>query len=165
MKVTSSGIVNGYWADRFGKFGSQKNANGKATRSIPFSITEAPENTVSFAVVLDDMDSIPVCGFCWIHWILCNLTTTEVEENSSLQHPDFIQGCTSFHSVAGDESREQASNYGGMAPPDQDHEYTLTVYALDCTLDLQPGFYLNEMKHAMSGHVLSHASVRAQYRA
>lgn len=165
MKVTSSGITGGYWDDRFGKFGSQKNEYGKATRSVPFSISDAPEGTVSFAAVLDDMDSIPVCGFCWIHWTLCNLTATDVAENASVNTSAFTQGCTSFHSVASEESIESASNYGGMAPPDKDHEYTLTVYALDCTLDLKPGFYLNELKHAMRGHVLTHASVRASYRA
>ena len=52
-----------------------------------------------------------------------------------------------------------------MAPPDADHEYTLTVYALDCTLELEEGFYLNEMLRAMRGHVLAHARVSAMYRA
>ena len=165
MKITSSGISGGYWDDRFGKHGMQLSASGKNTRSVPFSITDAPSGTKSFAVVLDDPDAIPVCGFCWIHWTLCNLTATEVEENASATAPSFVQGCTSFHSAASDETREQASCYGGMAPPDADHEYTLTVYALDCTLDLQEGFYLNEMKHAMRGHILSHASVSAKYRA
>ena len=74
MKVTSTGIRNGYWDDRFGKFSSDRAADGKPVRSVPFSITDAPENTVSFAVVLDDPDAIPVCGFTWIHWTICNLT-------------------------------------------------------------------------------------------
>ena len=165
MKVTSTGIRNGYWDDRFGKFSSDRAADGKPVRSVPFSITDVPENTVSFAVVLDDPDAIPVCGFTWIHWTICNLTDTEVPEDISRNNPDFIQGCTSEHSVASHETREEASCYGGMAPPDQDHEYDLTVYALDCKLDLQPGFYLNEMIHAMRGHVLDHARVSAMYRA
>lgn len=165
MKVTSTGIENGFWADRFGKFGTQKNSHGKATRSVPFSVSDAPEGTKSFAVIMDDIDAIPVCGFNWIHWVLCDLTGTEVAEDASAGSPDFVQGCTSFHGGLGDESIEEASCYGGMAPPDKEHDYTLTVYALDCKLGLKQGFYLNELKKAMRGHVLSHCSVTAAYRA
>lgn len=165
MKVTSTGIVGGYWDDRFGKYGSDLSATGKNVRSIPFTISDAPAGTVCYAAVLDDIDAIPVCGFNWIHWTLCNLTQTEVTEDASRSTPDFVQGTTSFCSAAGDETRAQASCYGGMAPPDADHEYMLTVYALDRTLDLAPGFYLSEMLHAMRGHVLAHARVSAMYRA
>ena len=31
--------------------------------------------------------------------------------------------------------------YMGPYPPDKDHVYTLTVYALDCELPLENGFY------------------------
>ena len=104
MKVTSTGIANGYWEDRFGKFGTELSAEGTPLRSIPFKIEDAPEGTVSFAVVLDDVDAIPVCGFTWIHWALCDLTVTELPEDASRHDPSLIQGCTSFHSVASDES-------------------------------------------------------------
>lgn len=43
----------------------------------------------------------------------------------------------------------------GPYPPDKDHIYTLTVYALDCELPLANGFYMNELLHAMEGHVLA----------
>lgn len=165
MKVTSTAITDGYWENRFGKYGTDLSSSGKNVRSVPFTISDAPAGTVSYAVVLDDPDSIPVCGFTWIHWTLCNLTQTQVAEDASRHAPDFIQGTTSFHSVASAETLEEASCYGGMAPPDADHEYNLTVYALDCKLDLAPGFYLNEMMHAMHGHVLTHARVSAKYRA
>jgi hypothetical protein len=164
MNITSAGIENGYWADRFGKHGSQFNAHGTNNRSVPFSISDAPAGTKSFAVVLDDWDAVPVCGFCWIHWTLCNLTETEVPENASISAPAFLQGCTSQHSAASSETREEASFYGGMAPPDAEHEYGLTVYALDCMLDLEPGFYLNELRRAMRGHILSHKTIFAKYR-
>lgn len=165
MKVTSTGIANGYWEDRFGKFGTELSAEGTPLRSIPFKIEDAPEGTVSFAVVLDDVDAIPVCGFTWIHWALCDLTVTELPEDASRHDPSLIQGCTSFHSVASDESIEEASRYGGMAPPDKEHQYDLSVYALDCKLNLKPSFYLNELIHGLRGHVLSHTRLSAMYRA
>lgn len=165
MKLTSKGIENGYWADRFGKHGDRADMAGdKNIRSVPFTIEDAPAGTVSFAAVLDDKDSIPVCGFAWIHWTLCNLTSSDVAENASQNHPDFVQGTTSFCSCASDETREQASCYGGMAPPDKDHEYDLQVYALDCMLDLEDGFYLGDLLRAMRGHVLAHRKISAWYR-
>ena len=51
-----------------------------------------------------------------------------------------------------------------MTPPNRDHTYTLKVFALDTTLDLQPGFYLNQMTAAMRGHILDSAILEAQYR-
>ena len=165
MKVTSSAIINGYWNDRFGKYGTDLSDKGKNIRSIPFEIHDAPDGTVSFAAVLDDKDAIPVSGFCWIHWTLCNLTDTQVAEDASRNHPDFVQGTTSFCSAVGDETRMEASCYGGMAPPNADHEYDLNVYALDCTLDLKDGFYLGDLLRAMRGHVLSHKRLSAMYRA
>lgn len=164
MKVTSSGIVNGYFKDKYGKYGSQKNKHGKATCSIPFTIEDAPDGTKSFAAVLYDMDDVPVSGFPWIHWTLCNLTDTTVKENASLNHPDFIQGSSTFHSIACDETLEEGSCYGGMAPEGGDHEYTLIVYALDCMLNLEKGFFLNHLLYAMEGHILEKAVLKANYR-
>ena len=165
MKVTSTAITNGYWDDRFGKYGTDFSPKDKNIRSIPFTIHDAPKETVSFAAILDDKDAIPVSGFCWIHWTLCNLTQTDVMEDASRNHPDFIQGTTSFCSAISDETREESSCYGGMAPPNEDHEYDLTVYALDCKLDLEDGFYLGDLLRAMRGHILSHARLSAMYRA
>ena len=40
-----------------------------------------------------------------------------------------------------------------MAPPDKPHTYTIHVFALDTALPLERGFYMNELYHAMDGHV------------
>lgn len=165
MYITSAGLSGGKFAGKYGKNGGEKNAKGKATCSIPFAIHQAPDKTVSFALLFEDKDAIPVCGFSWIHWTLCNLKETELLENASAAGGDFIQGCTSFCSVAGNESRQEATGYGGMAPPDAPHLYELHIYALDCTLDLEEGFYYNQMAHAMRGHILAHATLSGLYDA
>ena len=67
MKVTSTGLIDGKFADRFGKRGTQFSKNGMSTYSIPLTIEDAPENTKSFAIIMEDKDAIPVCGFSWIH--------------------------------------------------------------------------------------------------
>ena len=50
-----------------------------------------------------------------------------------------------------------------MSPPDTDHLYEIHVYALDCLLDLKPGFYLNELHKAMDGHLLDCFTLKGTY--
>ena len=85
MKVYSSGIDdNGYWRDIYGKRGQQFGKDGMPTYSIPLEIVDAPAGTRSFAIVLEDKDAVPVCGFVWIHWLVANLTKSSLAENESL---------------------------------------------------------------------------------
>ncbi|MEG0461978.1 YbhB/YbcL family Raf kinase inhibitor-like protein [Gordonibacter sp.] len=165
MKITSSGIVDGYFADEYGKRGTQFNENGVPTYSIPFSVTDAPEGAVSYAIVLEDKDAYPVSGgFVWIHWLAANITRTEIAANESQAATDFVQGANSWTSMqGGQQSTELSSFYGGMCPPDAPHLYELQVYALDATLDLGNGFLLNELYHAMDGHVLAHETLKGYY--
>ncbi|MFR3372402.1 MAG: YbhB/YbcL family Raf kinase inhibitor-like protein, partial [Clostridioides difficile] len=95
MKVTSTGIVNGVIEDKYGKRGTQFNEGGMPTYSLPLKFEDAPKNTVSFAVFLEDKDSVPVCGFAWIHWLAVNITKDELNENESVTATDFVQGTTS----------------------------------------------------------------------
>lgn len=163
MKVISSAIVNGAFEDKYGKRGSQFSPNGMPTYSIPFEISDAPFGTKSFAVVLEDKDAITASGFVWIHWLIANLERTSVAENESQSAVDFVQGANSWASVLGNFSIEEASAYGGMAPPNCLHRYELIVYALDCKLDLPKGFRFNDLHFAMQGHILDQAVVMGTY--
>ena len=148
MKVSSSGIVDGIILDKYGKRGEQFNTAGMATYSIPIKIENAPEETVSYAIVLDDKDSVPVCGFVWIHWLVADLVRNELGENESISPSGFVQGATSWY---------------GMAPPNSPHTYEIHVYALDTKLGLKTGFFLNELYKAMDGHVLDYATLKGTY--
>ena len=165
MIVTSKGIINGQIEDKYGKRGTQFNENGMPTFSLPFSIEGAPQNTVSYAIVLEDKDAIPVSGgFVWIHWIAANIKRTEVLENESQSASDFIQGANSWTSMqGGQQSRELSSFYGGMAPPNAPHLYELHVFALDTTLDLETGFYMNDLYKKMDGHILDQYTLKGLY--
>lgn len=162
MKVTSKAIVDGVIPDKYGCKGDIF-VNGMPGLSLPFDIEGAPEGTQSYAVILDDYDAVPVCGFNWLHWTISDLRRTSVAEGESHNGPDFTEGCNSWHSVASENTVEQATGYGGPAPPDKEHRYTLKVYALDTVLDLKPGFRLNELYFAMQGHVLAHAKLIGRY--
>jgi len=163
MKLSSSGIIDGIIQDKYGKRGTQFNKAKMATYSIPLKIEEAPEKTVSYVVVLDDKDSVPVCGFVWIHWLVADLTRNELKENESISATDFVQGATSWYARGGGLSALESSLYGGMAPPNEPHTYEIHVYALDTKLNLKPGFFLNELYKAMDGHILDTATLKGIY--
>ena len=118
---------------------------------------------MSNAFILDDYDAVPVCGFNWIHGLGCDLMKTSVREGESRHTTAFTEGCNSWHSIADKLTVDQATGYGGMAPPDKTHRYTLKVYALDAELMLQRGFMLNNLYFSMRGHVLAHAEVMGLY--
>ncbi len=163
MKVSSSGIVDGIILDKYGKRGEQFNTAGMATYSIPIKIENAPKETVSYAIVLDDKDSVPVCGFVWIHWLVADLVRNELGENESISPSGFVQGATSWYGRGGGLSAVESSVYGGMAPPNSPHTYEIHVYALDTKLGLKTGFFLNELYKAMDGHVLDYATLKGTY--
>lgn len=165
MIVTSTGIKNGYFEDRYGKRGTQFNENGIPTCSIPFRVENAPENIVSLAVIMDDKDAYPVTGgFAWIHWLAANITRFDVKENESQTATDFLQGMNSWPSMqGGQQSKELSCYYGGMTPPDKAHIYELHVFALDSMLNLKQGFLLNELFREMEGHILEQATLKGVY--
>ncbi len=164
MKVSSHGIINGIIDPKYGKHGTHFNINGMSTYSLPLEITEAPKGTISYAIVIEDKDAFPICGFSWIHWTVANLTKTRLEENESQNAEDFLQGVNSWISpLRNSQSKELSSHYCGMGPPDKPHVYEIHVYALDCLLELENGFMYNELYKKMEGHILETCTIKGEY--
>jgi len=163
MKVTSTGIINGIIEDKYGKRGTQFNEANIPTYSLPVNIQNPPKGTISYALILEDKDAIPVCGFSWIHWLAANITKVEIKENESILKKDFIQGVNSWFGVACNMEKEITSAYGGMTPPDRTHTYELHVFALDDKLNLREGFCINDLNKAMKGHILEQSTLRGCY--
>lgn len=152
MKISSTGIINGKILDEYGKRGKQQKF-GMPTLSLPIKIENAPKNTKSFAIIFDDPDSVKVCGKIWIHWLVANLTKTEIKENASLETFDFIQGKNTWNDNC----------YGGPCPPDRPHNYRFRVYALSSMLDLRGDFSLEQLETAMNGKILETAELYGIY--
>jgi len=166
MTVTSPGIVAGVIDLKYGKHGTHF-LKGMPDYSLPIEIHNAPSGTKSFALFMEDKDAIPVARFSWIHWVVANLTAPKLEENASAQpNGRFAQGVNSWASPLLGSSKltdAEASRYGGMAPPDKAHVYELHVYALDTKLDLEDGFFANELFKASKDHVLAECSLFGSY--
>lgn len=170
MQLYSKNIVNGHIDDQFGKHGTQFLKGKKPNRSFHLGWKNLPVNTKSLAIVFIDHDAIPVCGFSWIHWTVANIdpSLNELPENASVEMK-LLEGVTSWASgIAPEEwrlDREDAIGFGGCAPPDQPHRYTIELYALDTKLNLARGFFLNELLKAMDNHILDKAVLHGLYRA
>lgn len=162
MQVESGGFRDGRIADEYGSKGTEFGAGGMPALSFPVKITGAPPGTASFAVVFDDPDSVPVCGFKWVHWLVAGLREPYLEEDASRNNGEIVQGANSWEGRGTD--RAGASAYGGPAPPDGEHTYVLTVLALDFEPVLRNGFrYEDLMKVVGSGHTLAKASIKGTY--
>ncbi len=169
MKIYSNNIKQGYVDDAMGKRGHQFIHGKKPSRSFHLAWEDLPTGTVSLALIMTDEDAIPVCGFTWIHWTVANMDPAlkSLPENAS-QEMDLLQGVTSWSSgiISADWRlhKEDDIGFGGCAPPDCDHRYTIELYALDKKLNLQRGFYKNELVWAMQGRILDKATLYGIYK-
>jgi Raf kinase inhibitor-like YbhB/YbcL family protein len=116
----------------------------------------APENTRSFALIMDDPDAP---GRTWVHWVVYNLPG----DTAGLP-----QGVASDNDLPGDAMQGRNSwrrnDYGGPCPPSGTHRYFFKLYALDTSLDLDPGASKEDVLGAMEGHVLAEGHLMGTYR-
>lgn len=162
MQVICPVLEQGVLPDRFGKHGSEW-FHGMPSRSFPLAIIDQPKAATSFSFIFDDPDSVAVCGFTWIHWMVANLAQTALDEDASQNDASLTQGMNSWGDADQKKSRRTASCYGGPAPPDRMHSYRLRLWALDCMVPLASGFTADELMHAMEGHIVAQAQLRARY--
>jgi len=150
MTVSCPGAVGGILDDRYGKRGEMR--SGVPVLSPPLVIENAPAGTAFFALVMKDPDSVPLCGYAWVHWLAADIPEADIPEDAS-RTIGFVQGVNDFGAVG----------YGGPTPPDRAHTYLITVWALDGALGLQEGFSEGDLIAAMEGHILAEASLEAVY--
>ncbi len=170
MKVTVPLTESGVLADRFSKYATGDDVyEGRPVRSFPITLRDLPAGTRTIALTLVDDDAIPVAGFSWIHWTAANIpaTWTTIPEDASRESTGaFLQGKNSNASrYVGCDDSAVYQRYTGPRPPDKVHHYTLKVYAVDTKLALTEGFYMNELGHALAGHVLAEVTVDLPSRA
>ncbi len=158
------------------KFGGNAEAefldHGLPKRSPKISWEKVP-GAKSYALEIVDYDASAVMGKPFIHWVVGNITSTELLENASKEDKDITQGINSltegYWRSSLSPEQKQASNlansdYIGPMPPDRDHHYLIQVYALDVAhLDLKPPFFINHLHDAMRGHILGFGRVEFKY--
>ena len=120
----------------------------------PLNCQDIPNNAVSLAIIVDDPDAKKVPkkiggeGKIWVHWTIWNLDYEHEAHWFSLGEswslPNAVQGTTSF----------QRTGYDGPAPPDKEHTYRFSIYALDTKLSLDSKATKTDLIKAMKGHTI-----------
>lgn len=138
----------------------------KYTRSVDnpsspgLAWTNAPQETVSFALIFHDPDSpIQKSSEDTLHWLAFNIPGSARKLNEAIpanpQLPDgTIQGKT--NSGVGYKGPGAAAN-GPF------HHYILELFALDAKLDLGPDATRGDLLKAMDGHVLAKGVIVGRY--
>ncbi|MGL4819978.1 MAG: YbhB/YbcL family Raf kinase inhibitor-like protein, partial [Bacilli bacterium] len=174
--VSSHGLTNGRWDAMFGAASKQK-IGPMPTISIPLKWTNAPKETVCFAITVIDYDAIPVLGMPWVHWLVTNIpkNISHLPPNASTTQKDqLLQGKNSFSNdyilplkelETFQVPRKDAIQFGGFVPVGFPHRYTVTVYALNQRSMLSHGFMLNELMAEIAEHVVSSGTLSGIYDA
>lgn len=168
MKINVT-LENGLIPDKYAKHAPMLyRTNDMPTVNFPVIIHDIPEGTKSLSVSLIDYDAVPVTGFPWIHWLAANLPVDDIPENLRATHKGISGTNSTWHMVKkANEPANPVINqaYIGPMPPDKTHNYTFSVFALDTTLDIEDGFFLNELRTKSNGHVLARAILELPARA
>ena len=116
----------------------------------PIDIIGAPENTVSFVLIIDDPD---VPRIDWVHWIVFNIPAKQkrIEENSIPTGAKL--GINDMKML----------KYHGPCPPYGVHRYFFKIYALNNFLELEQGAKKQDIEKAMSGHILDKTELIGVY--
>ncbi|MGH2581688.1 MAG: YbhB/YbcL family Raf kinase inhibitor-like protein [Anaerolineales bacterium] len=115
-----------------------------------------PAGTQGFALIFDDPDA---SGGSWVHWIVYGIPSRAAGlPQGAPRAPTLgngtVHGANSWGTL----------DYGGPCPPPgSPHRYVFTLYALDLTLELEPGASKSELLAAMEGHILAQAELTGTF--
>lgn len=115
------------------------------------TILEAPKNSKSFALIVDDPDA-PMGT--WVHWVLYNIPADTTKIDAKNLPKETKQGITDFGRVG----------WGGPCPPNGTHRYFFKLYALDNTTDLPPGATKAQLENAIKEHIIEEAQLIGLYK-
>ena len=125
--------------------------------SPPLSWSNAPANTKSFVLIMDDPDAP---GGTWDHWIVYNIPagTTSLAENAG------TSGNGGLPSGAAHGTNSWGNNYyQGPSPPSGTHRYYFKLYALSVSQLNPSGTNKAAIEAAMVGKIVGQAELMGTY--
>jgi Raf kinase inhibitor-like YbhB/YbcL family protein len=118
-----------------------------ADTSPQLTWTNAPVDTKSYALLMDDHDAMD-----FSHWVIFNIPATATGLDAGLPEDGELED----GSLQGRNST-YVHGYLGPCPPafGGPHRYAFTLYALDTTLELDDLAIRKDLLAAMEGHILA----------
>ena len=123
-------------------------------------LSDIPEETVSLAIILDDLDVPWKKNFS--HWIAWNIPNTEIIPEGLPKGVRIEKPINACQGIAWGKNC-----YRGPKPPfflKKVHRYVFYVYALDTELMLSGNSRKNELMDAMQGHILAETKLTGLYK-
>ncbi|ADZ18551.1 MULTISPECIES: YbhB/YbcL family Raf kinase inhibitor-like protein [Chlamydia] len=122
--------------------------------SPPLIFKDVPKEAKSIALIMEDPDvpkNLREDGL-WIHWIVYNLSPmiTELAEGANIYA---VQGLNTSGKAC----------YEGPCPPDRQHRYYLSSYALDTILPAEENVTKDQLLEVMEGHIIDTAELMGTY--
>jgi plastocyanin len=127
--------------------------------SPAFSISNPPEDTEAFALVMDDPDA-PSPPF--VHWLLWNIPADAGELPEAIPASETVDALGgAVHGANG----TGELGYVGPCPPEEDprHTYLFSLYALEAPLDLDPGAEYRQVVDAVMRNAIARSRYVGQY--
>jgi Raf kinase inhibitor-like YbhB/YbcL family protein len=150
MVLTSAGFEDG------ARIPAEFSCEGD-NRSPPLSWRGAPVQARSYALVCDDPDAP---RGTYTHWLLFNIPGDAVELKPGVPNePELPSGARHGRNSAG-----TSAYTGPCPPPGKPHRYFFRLYALDISLNLQPGASKGQLEQAMDQHILSQGTIMGTYQ-
>lgn len=117
-------------------------------------VYRVPQEAVSLAFVMHDpnIPDIIRADHTWYHAVAWNIPVTASAITLDLIAPT-VYGATTSGS----------STYVPPCPPDAEHHYVFTLYALDTTLDLAAGSTASQLLEAVKGRIVDTSVLTAVY--
>jgi Raf kinase inhibitor-like YbhB/YbcL family protein len=122
-----------------------------------FTFSNAPDTTVSFAIIFHDLDVALQGGTNDVlHWLAWNIPAAA---------KGIPEGSLPLGSVTGRNIAGQNSYFGPGAPPGpRYHHYVFELYALNANLDLPNTAGRDELLAAMQGKIVAKAAYVGRFR-
>lgn len=118
----------------------------------PLEWNSVPKNARSLVLIMEDPDAVPVAGKVWDHWIIFNIPP----RRESFREGESIPGVYGKNTMG-------LNAYAGPCPPDREHEYVFTLYALSMELGLGPKTTKDELLFAMQPYIIEKAQLVGRY--
>lgn len=128
--------------------------------SPPLSWSGAPQETGSYALILEDPDA--PAGL-WVHWVLFDIPAGVHELPAGLPRRPILEDGSRHGSCWGVTSFTRLGYHGPLPPPGPPHHYRFTLTALDRRLTLAAGATAAEVRAAMGPHALAETVLTGIY--
>lgn len=123
-----------------------------AEASPPLRWSGVPSETRELALLVEDPDAL---GGTFVHWTLFHIGTGNKSLAASETPPGSREGKNDSGEVG----------YAGPCPPEggEPHRYLFALYALDESLDLQPGAAPEEVRSSIARNALARGQLIGKY--